>query len=139
MRFVGSGGSIITNSDGSYGLFLSDLGVGTVIATPSTGSSNSSTDGENWTIPTSVISTDYTFSASAAQEAHPTSALGASAYYSGRAYGPSVVQNPDGSLTMVFAGYRLPKPISPAGTAVGTNNSAQYTIGATDPPCIATS
>ena len=134
MRFVGSGGSIITNLDGSYGLFLSGFWCGD-------GDSDafnqifyaSSTDGENWTIPSSVISTDYTFSASAAQEAHPTSTLGVSAYYSGRAYGPSVVQNPDGSLTMVFAGYRLPKPISPAGTAVGTNSSAPYTIGATDP------
>ena len=34
---------------------------------------------------------------------------------------------------MVFAGYRLPKPISAAGTVLGTNSSAQYTIGATDP------
>ena len=40
-----------------------------------------------------------------------------SAYYSGRAYGPAIVQNPNGTLTMVFSGYRLPKPITAAGTA----------------------
>jgi len=37
------------------------------------------------------------------------------------------------SLTMVFSGDRLPKSIAPAGTVVGTNLSAQYTVGATDP------
>ena len=37
--------------------------------------------------------------------------LGISAYYSGRAYAPSVVQNPNGTLTMLFAGDRVPKSI----------------------------
>jgi hypothetical protein len=102
-----------------------------------------STDGQNWSEPTTVLSTDYTFADSVAQDSalsHGTDApLGVGAYYSGRAYGPSVVQNldsqgnPDGTLTMVFAGYRLPKPIEPAGTVMGTNTSAQYTVGATDP------
>jgi hypothetical protein len=59
--------------------------------------------------------------------------LGISAYYSGRAYDPSVVENRNGSLTMVFAGYRLPKPVETAGTTVGTNPAAPYTVGATDP------
>jgi hypothetical protein len=133
LRFVGSGGSIITNPDGSYGLFLSGAWCGD-------GDSDafnqifysSSTDGEHWTEPTSVISTDYTFSASAAQSG-TQNPLGVSAYYSGRAYGPSVVQNPDGTLTMIFAGYRLPKPIVSAGTHLGTNGSALYTVGSTDP------
>ena len=138
MRFVGSAGSIITNPDGSYGLFLS----GAWAADGDSDSFNQifysmSTDGQNWSIPESVVSTDYTFSASAAQDAAlqqgEDKPLGISAYYSGRAYGPSVVQNPDGSLTMVFAGYRLPKPITNAGTQVGTNPSALYTVGATDP------
>ena len=35
-----------------------------------------------------------------------------------------MVQNPDGTLTMVFAGYRLPKTITTAGTVLGTNPSA---------------
>jgi hypothetical protein len=133
MRFVGSGGSIITNHDGSYGLFLS----GAWAADGDSDAFNqifysSSSDGEHWSVPVSVISTDYTFAASAAQTSNPSQPLGISAYYSGRAYGPSVWQNADGSLTMVFAGYRLPKPITNAGTVLGTGAS-QYTVGATDP------
>src|SRR6202044_1075491 len=106
MRWVGSAGSIITNPDGTLGLFLS----GAWSADGDSDAFNqifysSSTDGEHWTVPVSVVSTDYTFSASVAQDnalAHGSDApLGISAYYSGRAYVPSVVQNPDGSLTMV--------------------------------------
>ena len=131
LRWVGSRGTIITNPDGSYGMFLSG-------AWATDGDSDafnqifytSSTDGVHWTVPQVLLSTDYTFAASAAQEG-TTNPLGVSAYYSGRAYGPSVVQNPDGTLTMVFSGYRLPKPITSAGTALGT--AGQYTIGANDP------
>jgi hypothetical protein len=138
MRWAGSAGSIITNPDGTYGLFLS----GSWSADGDSDAFNqvfysSSTDGEHWTVPTSVVSTDYTFAASAAQDAAlaqgSDAPLGISAYYSGRAYGPSVVQNPDGTLTMMFAGYRIPKTIANAGTTLGTNSADQYTIGATDP------
>jgi hypothetical protein len=84
-----------------------------------------------------VVSTDYTFAASVAQDnalaGGSDQPLGISAYYEGRAYGPSVVQNDDGSLTMLFAGYRLPKTIASAGTVLGTNAAAQWTIGSTDP------
>jgi hypothetical protein len=137
MRWVGSAGTILTNTSGSapvYQLFLSGAwGVD--------GDSDAfnqifyatSTDGEHWSVPDSVISTDYTFSASAAQDADPSQALGISAYYSGRAYGPSVVPNGDGTLTMLFAGYRIPKTIANAGTVLGTNSSDLYTIGADDP------
>jgi hypothetical protein len=137
MRFVGSAGSIIVNPDGSYGLFLS----GAWAADGDSDAFNqifysSSTDGENWTVPVSVVSTDYTFSASIAQDQALAGGrdqpIGVSAYYSGRAYGPSVVQNPDGTLTMVFAGYRLPKTIANAGTTLGTG-SQKWTIGADDP------
>jgi len=132
MRFVGSAGTIITNADGSYGLFLS----GAWAADGDSDAFNqvfysTSTDGQHWSTPVSVLSTDYTFAASEQQAANG-GALGVSAYYSGRAYGPSVVQNPDGSLTMVFAGYRIPKTISDVGTSLGTG-STQYTIGANDP------
>jgi hypothetical protein len=138
LRFVGSRGTIITNPDGSYGMFLSG-------AWASDGDSDAfnqifystSTDGQHWSVPKVVLSTDYTFSASAAQDAALAEGkdepLGMSAYYSGRAYGPTVVQNPDGSLTMVFSGYRLPKPITSAGTQLGTNPSALYTVGSHDP------
>ncbi len=137
MRFVGSGGSIITNADGSYGLFLS----GAWAADGDSDAFNqifysSSTDGQHWSVPVSVVSTDYTFAASVAQDnalaSNSDQPLGISAYYSGRAYGPSVWQNADGTLSMVFAGYRLPKPITTVGTVLGTGSS-QYTVGATDP------
>jgi uncharacterized repeat protein (TIGR01451 family) len=138
MRWVGSGGSIITNPDGTYGLFLS----GAWSADGDSDAFNqifysSSTDGEHWTEPVSVVSTDYTFAASVAQDTALNNGvdapLGISAYYSGRAYGPSVVQNPNGTLSMIFAGYRLPKGSGTAGTVLGTNSSAPYTVGATDP------
>ena len=138
LRYIGSAGSILTNPDGSDGMFLS----GSWAADGDSDAFNqifytSSTDGENWSIPVPVVDTDYTFSASAAQDAAlaggSNQPLGISAYYSGRAYGPTVVPNPDGTLTMLFAGYRLPKPIMAAGSVVGTNPSAPYTVGATDP------
>jgi len=137
MRWVGSAGSIITDtSSGSpvYQLFLS--GAWAVDGDSDAFNQiyeSTSTDGEHWSVPVSVLSTDYTFSASAAQDANPSQALGISAYYSGRAYGPSVVANGDGTLTMVFAGYRIPKTIAPVGTVLGTNGSDLYTIGANDP------
>jgi hypothetical protein len=139
LRYIGSRGTIITNPDGSLGMFLSG-------SWPTDGDSDafnqifysSSTDGgQTWSVPTVVLSTEYEFKASREQDealAHnEDKALGVSAYYSGRAYGPAVVQNSNGSLTMVFSGYRLPKPVTAAGTALGINESAQYTIGAKDP------
>jgi hypothetical protein len=138
LRFVGSRGTIVTNPDGSYGMFLSG-------AWASDGDSDafnqifytSSTNGKEWSVPKVVVSTDYTFSASAKQDEELAKGvdapLGVSGYYSGRAYGPSVVQNPDGSLTMVFSGYRLPKPVTAVGAVLGTNAAAPYTIGAKDP------
>jgi len=137
MRWVGSAGSIITDTSGGapvYQLFLS--GAWAVDGDSDAFNQiyeSTSTDGEHWSVPVSVISTDYTFSASAAQDANPSQALGLSAYYSGRAYGPSVVANGDGSLTMVFAGYRIPKTIAAVGTVLGTNGSDLYTIGPNDP------
>ncbi|MGO9321961.1 MAG: putative Ig domain-containing protein [Solirubrobacteraceae bacterium] len=138
LRFIGSRGTIITNPDGSYGMFLSG-------AWATDGDSDAfnqifyttSTNGKEWSVPKVVVSTDYTFSASAEQDESLAKGeggpLGVSAYYSGRAYGPAVVQNPGGSLTMVFSGYRLPKPVTSVGTVLGTNAAARYTIGAKDP------
>jgi hypothetical protein len=138
LRFVGSRGTIITNPDGTYGMFLS----GSWATDGDSDAFNQifyseSSNGKEWSVPKVVLSTEYEFAASAAQEEALTEGrdepLGISAYYSGRAYGPAVVQNPDGSLTMVFAGYRLPKPIEAAGTKVGTDAAAQYTVGEKDP------
>jgi hypothetical protein len=138
LRYVGSRGTIVTNPDGSYGMFLS----GSWATDGDSDAFNqifytSSTNGKEWSVPKVVVSTDYTFSASAEQDEQLAKGvdapLGVSAYYSGRAYGSAVVQNPDGSLTMVFSGYRLPKPIEKAGTVLGTNPSARYTIGEKDP------
>lgn len=141
MRWVGSAGSVITNPDGSYGLFLSG-------AWADDGDSDafnqifysSSSNGTTWSTPTPVISTDYSFSASYNQDNNVngdgSQGIGISAYYEGRAYGPSVVQNPNGTLTMVFAGYRFPKSIASAGTsaapdAIGTGSS-QWDVGLND-------
>jgi hypothetical protein len=140
LRFVGSRGTIITNPNGSYGMFLSG-------SWASDGDSDSdafnqifyttSTNGTEWSVPKVVVSTDYTFSASAKQDQAlakgEDTPLGVSGYYSGRAYGPAVVQSPDGSLTMVFAGYRLPKPVEKAGTVLGTKLAERYKIGEKDP------
>jgi Bacterial Ig-like domain (group 3) len=134
LRYIGSRGTIVTNPDGSLGMFLSG-------SWASDGDSDafnqifytSSTDGgQTWSVPKVVLSTEYEFNASREQDEAPTSRLGISAYYSGRAYGPAVVQNPNGTLTMVFSGYRIPKPITSVGTELGTGSS-KYKIGAKDP------
>ena len=125
----GSAGSIITNPDGSYGLFLS----GAWAADGDSDAFNqifyaTSTDGQDWSVP--VDRREYRLHLlGVGRPGHALASgvnapLGISAYYSGRAYGPRVVQNPDGTLTMIFAGYRLPKPTASAGTVLGTNPSA---------------
>jgi titin len=138
MRWVGSTGTIITNPDGSIGLFLN----GSFAADGDSDAFNqvfysTSTDGEHWTTPVSVVSTDYTFSASVAQDQALTAGqddpLGISAYYSGRAYNPTIVPNGDGTLTMLFSGYRTPGAIKVGATPIGTNTAAQYTPNAEDP------
>jgi hypothetical protein len=140
LRYVGTRGTIIVNPDGSLGMF--DSG-----AWESDGDSDafdqvfysSSTDGVHWSEPTVVESTDYTFSAREKQDAALASgsdqALNVSAYFAGRAYSPTVVQNPDGTLTMVFSGYSTPKPIPLVGAALGDQQggAAQWTVQADDP------
>ncbi len=132
LRYVGTRGTIILNSDGTIGMF--DSG-----AWQSDGDSDAfnqifyttSTDGIHWSTPVVVESTDYTFSTRAAAGAGnlPTTTQG---YYEGRAYGPTVVQDPNtGALTMVFAGYSTPKPLPLAGSTLGswtiaTNDLALY-------------
>jgi hypothetical protein len=139
LRYIGSRGTIVTNPDGTLGMFLSGAWAsdGDSDAFNQIFYTSSSDGGQTWSVPTVVLSTDYTFSASYQQEnalAHGSDQpLGVSAYDSGRAYGPAVVQNTNGSLTMVFSGYRLPKPIEAAGTLVGTNSSQQYDVEDTDP------
>ena len=137
LRYIGSRGTIITNPNGSYGLFLS----GSWATDGDSDAFNqifysSSANGREWSVPRVVLSTDYTFSASATQDEQlakgQDAPLGVSAYYSGRAYGPAVVQSPGGGLTMVFSGYRLPKPITSDGTVLGTG-ATKYTVGAKDP------
>ncbi|HTR89492.1 MAG TPA: Ig domain-containing protein, partial [Solirubrobacteraceae bacterium] len=138
LRYVGSRGSIVRNPDGGYGLFLSG-------AWATDGDSDAfnqifyaeSINGREWSVPKVVLSTEYQFNASREQDEALKSGidapLGISGYYSGRAYGPAVVQNPGGSLTMVFAGYRIPKPVVSAGTKLGTNPTAPYVVDASDP------
>jgi hypothetical protein len=132
LRFTGTRGSIIQNADGSETMFLSG-------AWATDGDSDAfnqifqttSTDGEHWSTPTTVVSTDYTFSARAAQEG-TTNPLAVSGYYSGRAYSPAAVQNPDGSVTLVFSGYSTPKPLPVDGASIGTGTTP-WTVTADDP------
>jgi len=135
LRYVGTRGTIIVNPDGSLGMF--DSG-----AWQSDGDSDafnqifytSSTDGVHWSEPTVVESTDYTFSGRQTSDAN-TTALGVGAYFGGRAYSPTLVQNPDKTLTMVFSGYSTPKPIPLVGAVLGNGQGGapQWTVTATDP------
>lgn len=133
LRWIGSRGTVITNPDGSYGLFLSG-------AYASDGDSDafnqifyaSSKDGQHWSAPQKLIGTDYTFSA-LAQQATSGGQLGISGYYSGRVYDPTVVRNDNGTLTMLFAGYSTPKPLPTTGSTYGTDPANQYTVPAAQP------
>ncbi len=136
MRWVGSDGTIVTNPDGTIGLFLS----GSWAADGDSDAFNQifytqSSTGEYWSVPRTVISTDYTFAASqrATTSSSPTygKRLTISAYYEGRAYGPTVVADGTGKLTMVFAGYRTPKGTSSATDVLGTGytGAPQWTVG----------
>jgi hypothetical protein len=143
MRWAGSAGSIIVNPNGTYGLFLSGAwaadgdsdAYNQIFYSEGTTTSSDGVTSVTWSTPTPIISTDYSFSASYNQDNNVnglgSDPIGMSAYYEGRAYGPSVVQNPNGTLTMVFAGYRFPKSISSAGTVLGTGSS-QWTVGQND-------
>jgi hypothetical protein len=128
LRWIGSRGTVITNPDGSYGLFLSG-------AYASDGDSDafnqifysSSTDGAHWSAPVKLLGTDYTFSA-LANQATVGGALSIGGYYSGRVYDPTVVQNANGTLTLVIAGYATPKPLPSTADVLGTDPTALYTV-----------
>ncbi|HUA70231.1 MAG TPA: hypothetical protein VMA96_04100 [Solirubrobacteraceae bacterium] len=144
LRFVASRGTIVSTIGGRSGeetMFMSG-------ADCQDGDSDSfqqvfystSTNGFDWTTPVPLLTTDPTFSASAEQEANLAkgidSPLGVSAYYEGRVYDPTVVQDWGNELTMVFSGYRTAKPLPSTGSAalpLGTNPALTYTPGATDP------
>ena len=144
LRFVASRGTIVPTAGGRPGeetMFMSG-------ADCQDGDSDSfqqvfystSTNGLDWTTPVPLLTTDPTFSASAEQEANLAkgidTSLGVSAYYEGRVYDPTFVQDWGNELTMVFSGYRTAKPLPSTGTAalpLGTNPSLTYTPGATDP------
>ncbi len=85
----------------------------------------------NWSAPQKLLGTDYTFSALANQAANG-GPLAVSGYYSGRVYDPTVVQNSNGTLTMVFAGYCTPKPLPSTGDVLGTDPSDLFTVPAAE-------
>ena len=130
LRWVGSRGTVVTNPDGGYGLFLS----GAYAADGDSDAFNqifysSSSNGVNWSAPQKLLGTDYTFSA-LAQQAADGGPLAVGGYYAGRVYDPTVVPNGNGTLTLVFAGYGTPKPLPSTGTVLGTDPSALYTVPA---------
>jgi len=127
-RFISPSGTVVENPDGSLGLFY---GAGNCYDGDSDGfhyiGYATSKDGVNWSIvdgfANPLLSVNTAF---------PQTTPGL--YYSGRIYGPQVVLGRDGkTATMVFAGYRTPKPLPKPGTALGTNPGARYTVGADDP------
>jgi hypothetical protein len=141
LRYVGTRGTIIENpSDGSLTLFDS-------AAWESDGDSDAfnqifestSANGVTWSEPEVVVSTDHTFGARQYQDAQLAlgsyTQLPASAYYAGRAYSPTVVQNSDGSLTMVFSGYSTPKPLPADGSVLGDgyDGAPTWTVSPIDP------
>ena len=150
MRYVGSRGTIVANADGSYTMFMSggDCNDGDSDAFEQIYTSTSS-NGLTWSTPVPLIKTDQTFSSSAEQEAAETFGesipLDTSAYYEGRDYDPTVVSNGNGTLTLLFSGYRTAKPLPSAttptltgvtggtGTPIGTDAAFQYTPGQNDP------
>jgi hypothetical protein len=126
-RFVSPSGTVVTNPDGSLGLFYA---AGNCYDGDSDGfhyiGYATSKDGQNWQVvdgfTNPLLAVDTTFP-------QTSPAL----YYSGRIYGPQVVLGHDGkTATMVFAGYRTPKPLPKPGTALGTDPNALYTVGAND-------
>jgi hypothetical protein len=157
LRWVSPGGTVITNPDGSLGIFFS-AGVCTDGDSDAFGSvyySTSTDGGRSWSAPSQIsmtgsafndkLSTDYSYAASIANQPANNSTnkpLDISAYFEGRIYSPSVVREPNGTLTMTFAGYRTSKPLpatgagaKPIGRTPGTTDPAavQYTPQATEP------
>ncbi len=140
LRFVASRGTIVPTAQGET-MFMSgaDCQDGDSDSFQQIFYSNS-TNGIEWSQPIPLITTDPSFLASALQNAFAAegidSPLEVSAYYSGRTYDPNVIQNPNGSLTMVFSGYRTAKPLPATGTAakpIGDNPDFQYTPTQNDP------
>lgn len=126
-RFVSPSGTVVRNPDGTLGLFY---GAGNCYDGDSDGfhyiGYATSTDGVNWKIvdgfTNPLLSVDTAFPQTSPE-----------LYYSGRIYGPQVVLGKDGkTATMVFAGYRTPKPLPKPGTVLGTDPDSLYTVGAGD-------
>jgi hypothetical protein len=126
-RFVSPSGTVVRNPDGTLGLFF---GAGNCFDGDSDGfhyiGYATSKDGKSWKIVNGftnpLLSVDTAF-----PQSDPVK------YYTGRIYGPQVVTSKDGkSATMVFAGYKTPKPLPKPGTVLGTDASKLYSVGAGD-------
>jgi len=115
-RFVGPRGTLLRYTDGSYGLFFAggNCQDGDSDAYHFIGYAHSA-DAMNWTVDNGaanpLVQVDYSY---------PT-ALPA-AYFSGRVYVPNVTANTDGTLRLIFSGYRTgaPLPKTGAANAIGT-------------------
>lgn len=127
LRFVSPSGTVIRNRNGSYGLFFAG---GNCYDGDSDGfhfiGYATSKDGSHWKVVNGftnpLLSSNSTF---------PKTKPGL--YYSGRIYGPQVIPSSDGrTATIVFAGYRTPKPLPKPGTVLGTDPSSLYPTQAGD-------
>ncbi|GGR35268.1 hypothetical protein [Deinococcus ruber] len=112
-RYIGPRGSLLRYTDGSYGLFFSggNCQDGDSDAYHFIGYAHS-TDALNWTIDNGaanpLVQVDYSYPASMP-----------AAYSTGRVYSPTVLANGDGTLRLIFSGYRTGKPLPDTGVATG--------------------
>jgi hypothetical protein len=127
-RFVSPSGTVVRNPDGSLGLFFAagNCYDGDSDGFHYVGYATSKDNGKDWTIVNGfgnpLLSVDSAFPQTSPE-----------LYYAGRIYGPQVIPAKDGkSATLVFAGYRTPKPLPKPGTVLGTDPRNLYTVGASD-------
>jgi len=124
-RYVGPRGTLLRYTDGSYGLFFSggNCQDGDSDAYHFIGYAHSA-DAVNWTVDNGaanpLVQVDYSYSATLP-----------AAYSSGRVYSPTVTVNTDGTLRMIFSGYRTGAPLPKTGSANAICNPAT-TFQATD-------
>ena len=113
-RYVGPRGTLLRYTDGSYGMFFSggNCQDGDSDAYHFIGYAHSS-DALNWTVDNGaanpLVQVDYSYPATSP-----------AAYSTGRVYSPTVLPNGDGTLRLIFSGYRTGKPLPDTAVAIGS-------------------
>lgn len=127
-RFVSPSGSVVKNPDGTLGLFFAagNCYDGDSDGFHYIGYATSKDSGKTWSIVNGfdnpLLSVNTAFPS-----------ILPDLFSTGRVYSPQVIPAKDGkSATLVFAGYRTPKPLPDPGSTLGTNPRSAYTVGAND-------